>query len=217
MIPTEFVSTTWAIVDREQWRKQCKRIQLLHVIRAGDPPNDTGFTTDAMVGPAGIASDTSGNIWTANYGAATSSVLEAVPDNASPSTDPTFSNFTGAGLNSPYGIAIDASGHIWVTNRGGNGSISELNASGGAISPDPAGYTGGGVNSAYGIAVDGAGNVWTANNGGAGGTASANSIRVEQPSRAGTATWRMGWLRPTASRSTARETCGWRAKTRAGR
>ena len=126
---------------------------------------NTGFADSNLVGPAGIASDTSGHIWFANYTAATSSVGEAVASTMI-GASPTFTEFTGAGLNSPYGVAVDASGNVWVTNRGGNGSLSKLNSSGGAISPNPAGYTGGGIDDPYGLAIDGAGNVWTANNGG---------------------------------------------------
>ena len=129
-----------------------------------------GFTVDTLAGLAGIASDTSGNVWTANYTAATSSLAEAVPSTVA-GQPPAFTLFTGGGLNAPYGVAIDGSGNVWATNQGGNGSLSEFSSSGTAISPDPGGFSGGGISGPYGIAIDGAGNVWTANYGG-----NANSI-----------------------------------------
>jgi hypothetical protein len=152
-------------------------------LTGGTPITGTnGFTDDSLVGPAGIASDNSGNIWTVNYAAATSSVTKAVPS-SSPGLPPTFSAYEGAGLSSPYGAAVDAGGNVWATNRSGNsggGSISELNSAGAAISPDPDGFTGGGVDDPYGIAIDGAGNVWIANNGGVSGT-TGNSISEYKP------------------------------------
>ena len=83
-------------------------------------------------------------------------------------------------------MAIDGSGNVWATNRGGNGSLSELNSAGGAVS-GTSGYTGGGLNNPYGIAIDGAGNVWAANNGGDA-TASVNSVQQEPRSAAQTDT-----------------------------
>ena len=128
---------------------------------------NTGFTDGASVdGPAGIAMDTSGNAWYANFGASPSSIGEALPS-AVPGSISAYHEFTGGGLNSPYGMAIDAGGNIWVTNIGGNGSLSEYSPLQSKwLSPDPAGFTGGGVSAPYGVAIDGAGNVWTANNGG---------------------------------------------------
>ncbi len=124
----------------------------------------TGFVSDNLGGPAGVASDTSGNIWTANYQTAIASLVEVVQ--ASPGDAPTFTFFTGGGLNSPYGVAVDGSGNIWLTNTGGNGSLSEFSSSGTAISPDPGGFSGGGLDVPLGLTIDGAGNVWTANWGG---------------------------------------------------
>lgn len=123
----------------------------------------SGFGNTVLVGPAGMASDTSGDIWTVNYLDAQSRLAEAVPS-ILPGQPPTFTMFTGGGLTSPYGIAIDGFGNIWVTNRGGNGSISEFTSNGTPVTGSP--FSGGGISSPYGIAIDGAGNVWTANNGG---------------------------------------------------
>ena len=127
---------------------------------AGNPLSPTGgYPVGSLVGPAGIASDTSGNIWAANFLASTSSITETDPSGGQ-SADP--SGFTGGGLNSPYGIAIDSTGHIWVSNQGGNGSLSEFDSSGNAVSGG-SGFTNGGLSDPKGISVDGAGNIWAAN------------------------------------------------------
>jgi len=139
-------------------------------------PN-SGFTSQLLAGPAGIASDTSGNMWTANWLASVGEIVEAVPSSL-PGQGPTFTTFTGGGLNSPYGIAIDASGNLWVSNQGGSGSISEFNSSGQAMTGSP--FSGGGIDDPYGIAVDGLGNIWTANYGG-------NSNSVSEFNSSGTA------------------------------
>lgn len=118
-----------------------------------------GYPVGSLVGPAGIASDTSGNIWAANFLASTSSITETDPTGGQ-TADP--SGYTGGGLNSPYGIAIDSTGHVWVSNQGGNGSLSEFDSSGNAVSGG-SGYINGGLSDPKGIAIDGAGNVWAAN------------------------------------------------------
>ena len=117
---------------------------------------------EAAGGPSGAAVDTSGNVWITNTNASIASLIEAVPSTSSDYTAPTINNFTGGGVASPYGVAIDGSGNIWVTNQGGNGSLSEFNSSGGAITQNTV-YTGGGLYDPFGIAIDGLGNVWVAN------------------------------------------------------
>jgi streptogramin lyase len=138
----------------------------------------SGFTSNDLIGPAGIASDASGNIWTANYLASTGSIVEASPSTLPGVVTPTITVFTGGGLNSPYGIAVDSSGNVWVTNRGGSGSVSGFNSSGQPLPSSP--FSGGGVNTPYGIAIDGADNIWTANYGG-------NSNSVSEFNSGGTA------------------------------
>ncbi len=60
----------------------------------------------------------------------------------------------------PMGIAIDASGHIWVANSG-DGTVEELNSSGGVIGT----FGGGNITGAGYIAIDASGNVWVTGNG----------------------------------------------------
>ena len=116
--------------------------------------------------PAGIAADTSRDVWTTVWASLPYAIVEATPSNV-PGNPPTLTPITEEQLAAPYGIAIDGSGNIWVTNTGGNGSLSEYSPSQGKwLSPDPLGFTGGGIDDPYGVAIDGAGNVWTANYGG---------------------------------------------------
>ena len=126
--------------------------------------SSSGYGDDVLAGPAGIAADTNGDVWTENYIAATGGLVEAVPSTL-PGQPPTVTAYTGGGLKSPYSVAIDASGNVWATNRGGPGSLSEFTSTGTPIT-GTGGYSGGGLDNPYGIAIDGAGNVWAANNGG---------------------------------------------------
>ncbi len=98
--------------------------------------------------PAGIAIDSSGNAWVANWGS--NSVTELS------STGITIGTYT-VGSNPP-GIAIDSSGNAWVANWGSN-SVTELSSTGIAIGTYAVG------SNPFGIAINSSGNVWVANNG----------------------------------------------------
>ncbi len=124
----------------------------------------SGYGSDVLAGPAGIAADVNGNVWTADYLAGKANLAEATPS-ALPGGTPTVTVYTGGGLNAPFGVAIDATGNVWATNSGGTGSVSEFSSTGTAIT-GKSGYPGGGLNEPFGIAIDGAGNVWAANHGG---------------------------------------------------
>jgi DNA-binding beta-propeller fold protein YncE len=129
---------------------------------------NNGFQNVDVTAPAGVAVDTSGNVWYLNVGS-TASLGEAIPSTI-PGSISTYNAFTDSSLNSPYSIAIDGSGNIWVTNKTGNGGIGSLSEYSPSqtkwLSPDPDGFTGGGIDTPFGLAIDGGGNVWTANNGG---------------------------------------------------
>lgn len=129
---------------------------------------ENGFQDVDVTAPAGIAADTSGNLWFANAGGL-ASIGEATPS-AVPGSVSAYNQFAGSALSSPYGIAIDGSGNIWVANEtgdNGNGSLSEYSTSLNEWLPSGSnGFTGGGISTPYGVAIDGLGNVWTANNGG---------------------------------------------------
>jgi sugar lactone lactonase YvrE len=121
------------------------------------------FTGGGINGPVGIAIDSAGDVWTANYASNVGdsiSELSAIGLPLSPAA-----GFTGGGLGTPVGIAIDSAGNVWVANRfgpGGLGGVSEFNTSGTPLSGS-AGFTGAWANNPFAIAIDANGNIWTVN------------------------------------------------------
>jgi hypothetical protein len=146
------------------------------------------YTTSRMVGPISDAIDSSGRVWTSNYGGSQSDVSGSTISVFASNGD-SASSFNGGGVNGTYGgaywVAIDGAGNVWVANLGVDqaptgdntwqylgGSISEFDKNGNAIS----GANGflPGLNNGQNvpqsdqpdsIAVDGSGNVWVVNNG----------------------------------------------------
>lgn len=123
---------------------------------------------DTVNVPEGLAVDSSGNVWEANFLKYTDglwSMIEVSPTGSKASkVDGSYY------INKPFAIAIDASGDVWVTdlgslaNSGSPGGIGEWSASansgsGGWLST----ITTGGVDDPYNIAIDVSGNVWVAN------------------------------------------------------
>jgi len=102
--------------------------------------------------PFGVAIDSSGDAWVANYN--TNSVIELSNLGAILSG---ASGFSGGGLAQPDAIAIDLSGNAWIANASGN-VVTEL-ASNGTIDSVPNGYAGAAASNP-GLAIDGTGNVW---------------------------------------------------------
>jgi hypothetical protein len=121
-------------------------------------------TYSATAGSYGIAIDSAGDVWIANYNASSVSELTHKGTLLSPQ-----GGYTGGGLSSAHSVAIDHTGYAWAANYGDN-SISQLGVTcirlgpcqTGAVSPT-GGYSGGGLNDPDSIAVDGAGNLWVAN------------------------------------------------------
>lgn len=94
--------------------------------------------------PTGIAADQQGNVWVANKG--TSSVTLLAPSGAVTGT-------YAAGL-AGQAVAVDQSGNAW---SGGASALVKVPASGGTATM----YTGGGLGTTTNaVAVDGSGNVW---------------------------------------------------------
>jgi len=153
------------------------------------------ITGDGLNAPSGIALDGVGNVWIANYGNSSFTVLR-------PGGDLMYSSgsaYAGFSLDSPQGIAIDGygSGDAWIANTGGSSQVSQFAAYmsplyGGELTDEDsfgeplAGY---GNNSLYpaafdapqGVAVDGAGNVWVASSGGASINEIVNNYTYNQP------------------------------------
>ncbi len=121
-----------------------------------------GFSGGGLTNPFGIALDSKGDAWVANRGDDNVSEFDPAGLALSPQT-----GFADGGLDAPVGIAIDSGDNVWVSNsgRGEGHSVTELDSSGNAISPDPAGFIGGGLHVPGAVAIDGAGHVWVANSG----------------------------------------------------
>ena len=117
-----------------------------------------GFT-NAGIGADGIAIDSSGNVWTANY-----SNTVAKINNSGTALSGT-NGYTVSGLTQARSLAIDGAGNVWLSNVGGSpgsSSIVEASSSGATVSGST-GYQGGSLNVPQGIAVDGSGNLWISN------------------------------------------------------
>jgi streptogramin lyase len=101
--------------------------------------------------PSSTSVDKEGNIWVANAGNSTVSVLAQ-------SGFPAFGPLSGNGLDSPVAIAIDTTGAAWVVNNGGSSvSIFQSDGEVGTIPPATVG------SKPTAIAVDPLGAIWVAN------------------------------------------------------
>ncbi|MGD0909497.1 MAG: PKD domain-containing protein [Candidatus Acidiferrales bacterium] len=115
----------------------------------------SGYVTNDIYQPTGIAIDGTGNSWVINSDHLT--VDELSKSGAAVSS--AYGYYTA--LLYPVGIAIDSSGNVWVPgDTGGGSSMLEEYSNSGILLEQ---YTGGGLNSPAAIALDGAGNVWIAN------------------------------------------------------
>jgi DNA-binding beta-propeller fold protein YncE len=111
------------------------------------------FANQALARPQGLAFNTSGDLFVANYDTST------VAGFASDGTYLPGSSIPSTNVQNPFGIAFDASGNLFVANVTG-GSVSKFNAAGtyqGAISSN--------LSSPTGVAVDTSGNLHVANAG----------------------------------------------------
>ncbi len=117
-------------------------------------------------GAVGLAFDTSGNLWMANYDDSTLLEYTAsqLASSGSPPPAKTFTNVDGD-LSSAEEVDFDGSGNLWMAAPGSS-QVSELTAaqlagSGGAVAPAVV-VSGSGVTGAIGIAFDAAGDLWVA-------------------------------------------------------
>ena len=109
--------------------------------------------------PAGVAIDPAGNIWLADYGAA--SVVKLTSAGQAAATVE-----LNGGLDAPQGIATDTGGHVFAANFRGD-SIAELASASATLLSPAAGFgLDAPLNEPLGIAIDASGNVWVSNTGG---------------------------------------------------
>ena len=107
--------------------------------------------------PSGIGVDATGSVWVASYFNAVSKF--------SPAGAAQFpTGITGSGIGNSYGLAIDANNNVWIPNEipftaTGIGSVTELSATGTALSGS-AGYQNGGLDFPLSVAIDPNGTVW---------------------------------------------------------
>jgi hypothetical protein len=111
----------------------------------------SGFTNAAMDVPKGVAIDSSGHAWVANF----SGPSYAIEFSSSGSLLQTPTNF---GSNSA--VAIDGSGNAWFAGIDFLAGFSSSGTSLSGTSP----YSGGGLTQPSGIAIDGSGSSWLTDN-----------------------------------------------------
>lgn len=119
------------------------------------PADWTMAVTYALPGlsaPQSTTIDASGNVWIANAGNNTVTLLAQ--------SGAVAGTFSGNGLNAPSDVAIDTSGNGWVTNGGGN-SVSVFTGAGAAVSGSP--FLG--LSNPSAIAFDALGDAWITNAG----------------------------------------------------
>jgi streptogramin lyase len=127
-----------------------------------------GYLGSGLDQPYGIAIDSTGHAWIANFGG---NDLSEFTSSGTPLSG--ANGYTGDAIVEPAGIAADTLGNVWAVDYGAAISVLVETDSTGAQTADPDGYQGGGLNAPYGIAIDSAANVWVTNqSGGTDGTGS---------------------------------------------
>ena len=140
---------------------------------------DGGLATGASLNnPLGVAVDSAGNIYVADFSnnrirmiAASNGVISTVAGNGTASFGGDGSPATSASLNTPRGVAVDSAGNIYVSDAGNyrirkftvGGNITTVAGNGTAgFTGDGAAATSASLNKPYGLAVDGAANIYVA-------------------------------------------------------
>ena len=110
-----------------------------------------GFGVGGINFPVAVASDSSGNIWTSNYGSSSASLLAN-----SGSAISGASGFGNGQLNFPVAVAIDGSQNAWLANQGAN-TVTRISPDGSQVMPFTC------CNAPSGLAIDRHGNIWISN------------------------------------------------------
>jgi streptogramin lyase len=122
-------------------------------------PFDT-ITEGSNTQPEGMAIDSNGNVWVANFGNLINTVQEIPVDSTSSSTLPAAISM-GSGT-SPIALAIDSSDNIWVVNFGTN-TVQEIPVGSTSSSTLPAAISMGSNKGPEAIAIDSNDNFWVTN------------------------------------------------------
>ena len=122
------------------------------------------YSGGGLANPAGLAVDSTGSVWAANYfgGVATKLSSTGVPASATGFADPD--------LNESWSVAIDNQDSAWITNEethhgvnGDDGSLSKFSSTGQLLSGP--GFYSGSVYYPYAVAADPNGELWVADYG----------------------------------------------------
>jgi len=117
----------------------------------------SGFTS-----PFGVAVDSAGNVFVADYGNNVVKEIVAIHGVVSFSSQV---KTLGGGFNAPYGVAVDGAGDVFVADYGNN-AVKEIVAVNGAVSSSSqVNIVGSNFFRPTGVAVDGAGDVFVADQG----------------------------------------------------
>jgi len=140
-----------------------------------DPPTAGPATSSALYGPAGVAVDSSGNVYIADTGnnlvekvtpGGTLSIIAGTGHYGTPTAGPA----TSSDLNSSIGVAVDSSGNVYIGDAGNNlvekvtptGTLSIIAGTGNPGTPTAGPATSSDLNYPGGVAVDSSGNVYIA-------------------------------------------------------
>ncbi len=110
-----------------------------------------GFGGGGLNFPIAVASDSTGRIWTSNYGNSTASLLTNSGAAISGS-----SGYGGGQLNFPVAVAVDANGNAWLADQSST-TVTSITADGTQANSFSC------CNAASGLAMDRHGNVWVTN------------------------------------------------------
>ena len=113
----------------------------------------TGGNTKAIYFPEGIAADTSGDMWVANYGNSTYALLTQAGTLVTTNCN---ANGCSGGIEFPVAVAADSNHNGWFANQSSN-TVTKVSLDGTSVQSFAC------CDGASGIAIDSADNVWVAN------------------------------------------------------